>query len=118
MGKQSTKDNLIKLFILKFENSNTNEISIFEPLMAKATRFLGTPFSWKDIYQANPIVPTVLLFIYATSNILNPSLRILIAELTSLSWWVWQQGQSHSRIERFFVSLFTYPHTWQVWELA
>ena len=30
MGKQSTKDNLIKLFISKFENSNTNEISIYK----------------------------------------------------------------------------------------
>lgn len=30
MNEQSTKDNLIKLFISKFENSNTNEISIYK----------------------------------------------------------------------------------------
>ena len=34
-----------------------------EPLMAKVTRFLGTPFYWKDIYQAIPVVPTVLTYI-------------------------------------------------------
>ena len=32
---------------------------MLEPLMAKATRFLGTLFHRKDIYQAIPIVPTV-----------------------------------------------------------
>ena len=53
--------------------------------MAKATRFLGTPFYRKDIYQAIPTVPAVLLFVYATSNILNPSLRMLIAAFISLS---------------------------------
>ena len=58
-----------------------------EPLMPKATKFLGTLFYQKDIYQAIPIVPTVLIYsFYANSNILSPSLRILIAAFVSLSW--------------------------------
>ena len=60
-------------------------MAFIEPLMAKATRFLGTLYHCKDIYQANPIVPTVIIYSYATCNILKPSLRIFIAAFTSLS---------------------------------
>ena len=72
------------------ENQNPCLVFIFEPFMAKATRFLGTLLYWKDIYQAIPIVPTVIVYSYATCNILNPSLRILIAAFISLSWCVLQ----------------------------
>ena len=35
-----------------------------EPLMTKATRFLGNFYYCKNIYQANPIVPTVLIYYF------------------------------------------------------
>ena len=47
---------------LKSEHLMANAADILdalEPLMDKATRFLGTLFHRKDIYQAIPIVPTV-----------------------------------------------------------
>jgi len=31
----------------------------FEPLMNEVTRFLGSPFNRREVYQANPVVPTV-----------------------------------------------------------
>lgn len=37
---------------------------LLEPLMAKATRFLGSFYYCKNIYQANPVVPTVLIFCF------------------------------------------------------
>jgi hypothetical protein len=30
-----------------------------EPLMTKVRRFLGSPFYRREVYQANPVVPTV-----------------------------------------------------------
>ena len=39
----------------------------FEPLMAKATRFLGIPYECTDIDQANPIVPTVFVCVILRS---------------------------------------------------
>jgi len=53
--------------------------------MAEATRFLGTLFYRKDIYQTAQAVSTILLFVYAAFKILNPSWRIFIAAFTSLS---------------------------------
>lgn len=35
----------------------------FEPLMTKVIRFLGTPYQCIDIYQAIPVVPTVLTYV-------------------------------------------------------
>ena len=80
----------------------------------------GTVIQWSLHYQAIPAVPAVQcsLIIYQEYSILNPSLRILIAALTSLSWCVPHEGQSHSRTFRSFVMGLISPQHEHVWELG
>lgn len=104
-------------------NQPTYVKSIYiEPLMTEVTRFLGKEHTWQRmslltavslIYQAIPVVPTVLDYSQANACIRKPSVKIFILALMSRSWCVWQIGQVHSRILSDFLPSLC-PHSEQV----